>query len=129
VISQDIRYGVRTLRKSPGFTLIAIALMAIAVAVNATVFSVVNALLLRPLPLPEPARVVSLNEMRRAPMGVAYPNYLDVRSRNAVLQDVAVYTEKSVSLSGAGQPEEVQATSAVENCGAHYRASSAQALS
>jgi hypothetical protein len=82
-ILQDLRYGARMLMKNPGFTLIAVLTLALGVGANTAIFSVVHALLLRPLPYHEPDRLVQLtNKTSRARRsGISYPNYGDWRER------------------------------------------------
>lgn len=88
----DLRYAVRMLLKSPGFTLIAILALALGIGANTAIFSVVNAVLLRPLPYPEPDRLVLLRERTSTfPNGsVSYPNYLDWRAGQHSFTDLAL---------------------------------------
>jgi len=80
---QDLRYGARMLLKNPGFTLIAVFTLALGIGANTAIFSVVDGLLLRPLPYPEPERLVWLtNKTSRDPRtGISYPNFSDWRER------------------------------------------------
>src|SRR5215469_11884264 len=89
VLSQDLRYGLRVLRKSPGFTVAAVLTLALAIGANAVVFGVLNALVLRPLHLPQEE---SLYAIDRNGIGFeSYPNYLDLRERNRSFEDLAIY--------------------------------------
>lgn len=91
----DLRSSLRGLLKTPGFTALALTVLALGLAVNSAVFSLVNAVLLRPLPYTDPSQLVALDEY--APkrgiesMGTAFPNFLDYRAGNRVFQDVAAY--------------------------------------
>src|SRR5882762_3829720 len=88
---QDLRYGVRMLMKQPGFTLIAVVTLALGIGASAAIFSVVDAVLLRPLPYPDAARVIELREVsaKGTRMPVTEPNYADVRARNHSLEAIA----------------------------------------
>src|SRR5205085_10051575 len=91
---QDLRYGLRMLARKPGFTVVAIATLALGIGANTAIFSVINGVLLRPLPYPNPNRLVTLWE-RDTKRGVEQqrvsgPNYLDWREQNTVFSDMGV---------------------------------------
>src|SRR5476649_986914 len=92
---QDLRYALRSLRKNPGFALAAVLTLAIGIGATTTMFSVVHAVLLRPLPYTRPeqlVRVFETNPLKHWTRNVASPaNYADWRSRNAVFSEVAAY--------------------------------------
>ncbi|HZI77076.1 MAG TPA: permease prefix domain 1-containing protein, partial [Gemmatimonadales bacterium] len=95
---QDIRYGVRVLAKSPGFTAVAVLTLALAIGANSVVFGVLNALILRPLDLP---RVESLyGTQRKADRygAESYPNYIDLRDRNRTFDGLAAYSIEAAGL-------------------------------
>ena len=104
---QDLRYGARMLRKQPGFTLIAVMTLALGIGANTGVFSLVNTVLLRPLPIAEPERVFEITPLREgAKIGVtSHPVYKDYRDRNDVLEGLAAYTFAPMSLSRNGNNE------------------------
>src|SRR5215467_8956544 len=90
----DLRYAFRALRNSPGFTAIAIVTLGLGLAVNTTIFSVINGLLLRPLPVPQPEQLVVLGLQQQGTTGVqgfSYPDYLDIRSQSDAFTDVLAY--------------------------------------
>jgi predicted permease len=91
ILAQDLRFSVRVLRKSPGFAVAAVLTMALAIGANAVVFSVMNAFLLRPLDVPEPQSLYSLQDGNRASGYMSYPNYLDLRDRNRSFDQLAAY--------------------------------------
>jgi predicted permease len=104
---QDLRYGARMLRKQPGFTLIAVVTLALGIGANTGVFSLVNTVLLRPLPIAQPERVFEITPLREgSTIGVmSYPAYKDFRDRNDVLEGLAAYTFAPLSLSRNGNNE------------------------
>ncbi|HEV7844434.1 MAG TPA: ABC transporter permease, partial [Pyrinomonadaceae bacterium] len=108
---QDVRYGVRSLLKKPGFAFVAVLTLALGIGANSTIFSFVNAILLRPLPYSNPERLVMLDENSSkqgvASMGVSFPNFLDWREQNHVFEDIAAYGEDTYTLAGGGEPEQV----------------------
>lgn len=108
----DLRYAIRMLLKSPGFTLVAIFALALGIGANTAIFSVVNAVLLRPLPYPESDRLILLREKTSVfPNGsVAYPNYLDWRAGQRSFTDLALTRRENYNFSpmgGAGTPERI----------------------
>ncbi len=113
---QDVRYALRQLRRSPGFALVAVLTLALGIGANTTIFTVVNAVLLRPLPVEDPERLVavlgtdarnSTAQLQFLPM--SYLNYQDLRDKNEVLTGMAAFTQAGVNLSGAGNPEQLNA--------------------
>jgi predicted permease len=121
---QDTRYGFRLLRRSPLFTATAVLSLAIGIGANTTIFSVVNAMLLRPLPgLAEPERLVDIGRTQNGGGfdTVSYPNYDDVRSRVTTVADVYAYRvePQPVSLGGEHEAERIYATPV---SGAYFRA-------
>ena len=108
----DLRFAIRQLIKDPGFTVIAIMALALGIGANTAIFSVVNAVLLRPLPYPQPDRLVLLRESTSTfPNGsVSYPNYLDWRSSQRSFTDLALTRRETFNFSivgGTGSPERV----------------------
>ncbi len=106
---QDIRYGARMLLKNPGITVIVIIALALGIGANTAIFSVVNAVLLRPLPYPESDRLVFLNEMSPVldEMSISYPNFIDWREHNQTFEKMGVYNRASYNLTGTGEAERI----------------------
>jgi len=108
---QDLRYALRMLAKSPGFTGVAVLTLALGIGANSALFSVVNGVLLNPLPYPNPDELYSLYS--RTAMfqesSVSYPNYLDWRSDNRSFSGLGAYRDDDFNLTGAGQPERLHA--------------------
>jgi predicted permease len=104
LIIGDLRYAVRMLLKQPGFTVIALISLALGIGANTAIFSLVNTLLLRPLPVAEPGRLLSLNneEDRRTYANFSYPNYKDLRDRNSVVTGLVAYRFAPLSMSHDG---------------------------
>ena len=116
---QDLRYGLRALRKRPGFTLLSILTLAIGIGVNTAIFSIVNAALLRPLPYAEPDRLVRIWETRTAKdlseMDASYPNYVDWIEQSSVFEGLAGYDGISVTLLGRGVPVRISGVRVTPN--------------
>src|SRR5499426_1539259 len=116
---QDLRFGVRTLLKNPAFTGIAVLTLALGIGANITIFSVVNSVLLRPLPYPEADRLVYL--WSEAPMqnirerASAYANISEWRNQNKSFEDLAASDPTVVTLTGAAEPEQVMSVRASAN--------------
>jgi putative ABC transport system permease protein len=107
--SHDVRYGVRMLWKNPGFTAVAVVALALGIGANSAIFSVVNTVLLRPLPYKEPERLVMVWE-DDAKHGFpndtpAVANYVDWRNQNQVFEGMAATADQSFNLTGEGEPE------------------------
>src|SRR5215467_2053211 len=110
-LARDITFAFRTLLKSPGFTAVAVLSLAIGIGANSAIFSVTNALLLRPLPYKDAERLVIL--WSRSP-GLNVPQdwfspgqYLDVKDQNSVFEETAITIGASFNISGRGAPEHV----------------------
>jgi putative ABC transport system permease protein len=110
-LSQDLRYGFRTLIRNPSFTAIAVVSLALGIGANTAIFSVVNAVLLRPLPFHDPERLVTVWEDASAigfpRSDVAAANYMDWKAQNKVFDDMAALNWKSFGLTGDGEPERI----------------------
>src|SRR5271169_1990053 len=109
---QDLRYGVRMLRTSPGFSIVAILTLALGIGANAAIFSVVNGVLLRPLPFPRPDHIVLIYECLPG-FGINSPfNAPDFRAfseRQRAFESLAMYSNQRYELSGGGEPERIEA--------------------
>jgi putative ABC transport system permease protein len=118
-LAQDLRYAGRIIRRSPGFSLLVITILGLGVGVNAVMFSVVNAVVMQPLPFPDAERLV---RVWHVPPPAQFPgatrfsvspaNYLDWRAQNSVFERMAIYTEGGATLTGPGKepealPEEI----------------------
>jgi len=111
---QDIRYGIRTLGKNPGFTVVAVLTLALGIGANTAIFSVVENLLLRPLPYPQPGRLVEiantyLPQIPKA--GLSPGDYADWRKQNASFSEMGAYAKilQGFNLTGEGEPQRIQA--------------------
>jgi putative ABC transport system permease protein len=106
---QDVRFGVRMLLKRRRFALLVVTILALGSGANAAIFSIVNAVLLRPLPYKEPDRLVAVSEKLRQGNAstVSLPDFLDWRSNNKVFEQMAAYRWQAFSLTGRGEPEMV----------------------
>nr|MBA2502809.1 ABC transporter permease [Pyrinomonadaceae bacterium] len=115
-IWQDARYGARMLLKNPGFTLVAVLALALGIGANTAIFSIVNAVLLRPLPYENAERLVMLYSENRSSAALdapsdaplSYPDFLDYKKQAQTLQYLAAYAQVGTALtSGGGEPERI----------------------
>jgi putative ABC transport system permease protein len=112
---QDLRYGTRMLLKQPGFALISVVTIALGIGANTAIFSVVNAVLLRPLPYQEPERLVKVIQSNTNPGKFAttslwsYPRFAALRDQNESFSGVAMYCKRALNLTGTPEPEHLQA--------------------
>ena len=106
---QDLRYGVRMLLKHKGFTIVAVLSLALGTGANTAIFSLINTVLLRPLPIEKPRQLVALNNMaeNRSVPSFSYPNYKDFRDRNEVFSGLIAYRFTALSLSYDGINERI----------------------
>ncbi|MGB0036214.1 MAG: ABC transporter permease, partial [Candidatus Acidiferrales bacterium] len=106
-ILQDLKYAIRMLAKSPGFTAIAILTLALGIGANTALFSVVNGVLLNPLRFPEPGQLLGVYA-RTATFprsSITFPNYLDWEKGNTSLSSIAAYRGEDYNLTGSGEPQ------------------------
>jgi predicted permease len=111
ILLQDIRYALRVLAKSPAFAAIAVLTLALGIGANTALFSVVNGVLLNPLPYPKPQQLVAVYS--RTPQfgesSISYPNFLDWQRDNRTFAELAGYRSENYNLTGSGDPERVRA--------------------
>jgi putative ABC transport system permease protein len=116
---QDLRFAARMLVKSPGYTLVAVMALALGISANTAIFSVVNAILLRPLPYKESDRIVvpvSTNAARGSTDGsITYADYLDWKQEKEIFESVAAMSTQGADLSGEGEPERVRISAVTED--------------
>ena len=108
-IWQDLRYGARMLLKNPGITLVVILALALGIGANTAIFSVVDSVLLQPLPYEESDRLVFLNETAKSmdEISVSYPNFSDWRNQTQMFEKIGVYNRGSYNLTGVGEAERI----------------------
>ncbi|MFL6227276.1 MAG: ABC transporter permease [Pyrinomonadaceae bacterium] len=106
---QDVRYGLRALRKSPGFTLVALLALGLGIGANTAIFSVINAVLLRPLPYQNPDRIVTIEKAdpEKGVPGITSVQYLAWREQNKAFEQLGAFSNDNINLTGGGEPERV----------------------
>ncbi|HYN25529.1 MAG TPA: hypothetical protein VES69_10855, partial [Pyrinomonadaceae bacterium] len=106
---QDLRLGLRMLMKNPGFTAVVVATLALGIGANVALFSVVNGVLLNPLPFPQPEQLVTLAQSKPnfEAGAIPYPNFRDLQKENRTFSAMAISRGFGFSLIGAGEPERV----------------------
>ena len=109
-VLQDLRYGLRILLKSPAFTAIAVLTLAIGIGANTAIFSVINGVLLNPLPFPEPNRMVMLYDQSQAfnQMSVSYLNFQDWRRNSKSFEHMAAFRPDDFNLTQVEEPDHVE---------------------
>jgi len=105
---QDLRQGLRAMAKNPGFTLVAMLTLAVGIGANTAIFSIVNSVLLRALPYPDPGRLVTLLDLNDRTgdnqYALCYPDFEDLRAQSRTLDSAAVYNDDTATLTGIGEP-------------------------
>jgi putative ABC transport system permease protein len=120
VLPQDVRYAFRSLVRAPGFTLVALLTLALGIGGTTAIFSVVDGILLRPLPYPEPASIVRLSPTSAGPnsdSAFSPGDYLDYKTQSRVFAHLAAYRQNAVDLTGRGDPVKL---TAIESTGAFF---------
>lgn len=109
---QDVHYGARQLRRNPGFTLVAALTLALGIGANTALFSVINGVLLKPLPYPHPDRLIALAEnVPPFPIGsISYPNFVDWTKMNHTFDALAAYRHGDFNLTGVGEAQRLKVT-------------------
>jgi putative ABC transport system permease protein len=112
--SQDLRFGARMLWKKPAFTLIAITTLALGIGANTAIFTLINAVFLRPLPVSDPARLISIfgmDEKNRSDLmdfsGISWPNFKDYRDQNDVFTGMTAFQYVRLNFPGGGKPQQI----------------------
>ena len=111
-LSQDVRYALRQLLKNPGFTAVAVLTLALGIGANSAVFSILDAVLIRPLPYPNAEQLVKVNTYNLKSGDLygktSYPDFVDWSEQNRFFRKIASYEEKTFSLAGIPQPERIR---------------------
>jgi putative ABC transport system permease protein len=126
-LAQDLKYGLRALRRAPGFTVVAILTIALGIGATTAIFSVINAVVLRPLPYLEADRVVMIwmdNTRQAIEKDIhSYPNFADYRSQNTVMSEMAGFTNANFNVTGNGDPQRIRGAAATADLFRVLRAS------
>src|SRR5579859_1961981 len=109
-VTQDVRFAIRQLRKRPGFTSTAVAILALGMCAAVSIFAFVDAALLKPLPYADPARLVGVFESVKIfpQSNLSYPDYLDWKSRNTVFTSLDIYQRNRFLLTAPGGTQPVR---------------------
>src|SRR5437016_6788184 len=109
---QDVRYGLRQLRRNPGFTIVVLLTLALGIGANTAIFSVVNAVVLRPLPFRDANRLVTVWGNLQRPGVEEIPGsageYVDFRDQNHAFETIAAYDTLGFNLTGGSEPERIE---------------------
>src|ERR1700751_6052775 len=111
---QDLRFAIRQMRKNPGFALTTPLTLALGIGATTAIFSLINAVLLRPLPYPEPDRLLYPSSLDQSvgqpgvPETISYPDFFDWRARNHSFEAMASYRGEGRTLTGSGTPQQLQ---------------------
>jgi hypothetical protein len=128
-LAQDVRYGLRILRKTPGFTVVAILALALGIGANVAIFTVVHTVLLQPLPFSHPEQLVrvydDISSSNTHDVGMSVPELWDLRDHSGVFQDITALVSADANLTGGDQPERIELLGTNANyftmLGAHAR--------
>ena len=116
---QDVRFGLRMLRKNPGFTVVAMVTLAFGIGASAAIFSVVDTVLLRSLPFPRPSELVAISAQVKAfdipYLPLSYPDFVELRSSSSSLSSVAIYASDGKEFSSDDKPQRVENIQVSEN--------------
>src|SRR5262249_18579621 len=111
---QDLRYGLRVMTKNPGFTAVAVITLALGIGANTAIFSLVNGILLRPLPYSESERLVRIIQQNKTlgldTWGVSQADFAIYRDQNQSFESIAAYTNGGANLTGEGEAERIATT-------------------
>src|SRR4051794_22623260 len=123
-LRRDVRFGLRSLRRSPGFTVVAMLCLALGIGANAALFSVLNAVMLRPLSFPQPDRLVRIWESigERGQGSVSVPNYRDWVAQSTGFEQLVAWLDGSRNLQGMGEAERITTVQATSNLFSTLRA-------
>jgi len=107
----DLKYGLRVLVKNPGFTAVAVLTLALGIGANSALFSIVNAVLLNPLPFPNPERLVAVYSTTEQfeQSSISYPNFLDWQAQNHSFEELGAFRSTNYNLTGSGEPQRLHA--------------------